>query len=319
MKCSENQKVDLNEVARHLWFFCQQEKIEFDLFSHSLQQAYLPLLTQLYSKYLEHRENNPHKAFVVGINGAQGSGKSTLARLLNILLKSCFSLEVLNFSIDDLYLSGEDRAELADKIHPLLKKRGVPGTHNVALGISLLRQLSRTDKFKPVKLPLFDKSRDEPCTPEHQRLVTDAPQIIIFEGWCVATPPESDDALRCPINELEKTQDPEGKWRRWVNQQLKENYQSLFVMIDYLIFLKAPNWEVIAHWRNEQEEKLISQLARSKQTEGSIKTMNQQEIIQFISLFERLTRHSLIVLDDLADITITLNQYRSPKPIDFEN
>ena len=78
---------------------------------------------------------------VLGLNGAQGTGKSTLARLLQRLLERVHGLRAAILSLDDIYLSGADRLQRANTIHPLLATRGVPGTHDVELGIRVLRCL----------------------------------------------------------------------------------------------------------------------------------------------------------------------------------
>ena len=72
-------------------------------------------------------------ALVVGLTGSQGSGKSTLAARLPPLL-AARNLRAAVLSLDDLYLPKAERQRLAREVHPLLATRGVPGTHEVALG-----------------------------------------------------------------------------------------------------------------------------------------------------------------------------------------
>ncbi len=71
---------------------------------------------------------------VIGIAGAQGSGKSTLVRDLAERLAGD-GLRVATLSLDDLYLTRAVRQDLAARVHPLFATRGVPGTHDVALGL----------------------------------------------------------------------------------------------------------------------------------------------------------------------------------------
>jgi D-glycerate 3-kinase len=96
--------------------------------------------------------------FTVGIQGPQGAGKTTLTQLLACVLRDVGGLSVATLSIDDLYLSRAERGELAAHIHPLFQTRGVPGTHDVALGVRVLNGLSRPGS---VAVPRFDKGRDE--------------------------------------------------------------------------------------------------------------------------------------------------------------
>ena len=70
---------------------------------------------------------------MVGLTGPQGSGKSTLAAKLPPLL-AARGLRSAVLALDDLYLTHAERRRLAADIHPLLATRGVPGTHDVALG-----------------------------------------------------------------------------------------------------------------------------------------------------------------------------------------
>src|SRR5512145_1664083 len=64
--------------------------------------------------------------FVVGLCGPQGSGKTTIAQVLQKLLQQMAPpTEVL--SLDDLYLTRNERSALAQRVHPLLRTRGVPG------------------------------------------------------------------------------------------------------------------------------------------------------------------------------------------------
>jgi len=99
-----------------------------------LESIYVPL-----GAWLVARKDQQQGPLVVGINGAQGAGKSTLFNLLEVILEEGFNLKVVGLSIDDLYKTREAREGLAHSIHPLLSTRGVPGTHDVELGIELIR------------------------------------------------------------------------------------------------------------------------------------------------------------------------------------
>jgi len=71
------------------------------------------------------------RPYFVGLAGGQGTGKTTISSILKIILTKYFKLSVFKISIDDLYKTRKDRIKLSKKIHPLLKTRGVPGTHDV--------------------------------------------------------------------------------------------------------------------------------------------------------------------------------------------
>ena len=50
-----------------------------------------------------------------------------------IILKKYFKRKIYVSSIDDFYKTLKDRNEMSSIINPLLKTRGVPGTHDVNL------------------------------------------------------------------------------------------------------------------------------------------------------------------------------------------
>lgn len=240
---------------------------------------------------------------VVGICGAQASGKSTLTAVLRLLLKER-GLKTAVFSLDDLYLPRVERQRLARQVHPLLAVRGVPGTHDVALGERLLEELRLPGG---VDLPAFDKARDDRIPGPAFEGPAD---VVLFEGWCVGARPQDAAALAGPVNELEWTQDRDGDWRGFVNAALAGPYQSLFGMLDRLVLLQAPSFEVVRGWRIEQETKLRERLAR----EGgdASRVMTDEAVAAFVAHYERLTRWILEEMPARADIVIPLDEQRRP-------
>lgn len=247
---------------------------------------------------------------IVGINGSQGAGKSTLTKILTHILKRGFNKTVTSFSIDDLYKRPEQRKLLAKQVHPLLSTRGVPGTHNVDLGISIFKQL--LDK-KPTqcKIPAFDKSIDD-CLPESQwQKINTGCDIVLFEGWCVGSVAQSEEQLKSPINELESSQDHDARWRNFVNKQLERSYAELFSFIDILIMLEIPDFSKVYQWRRLQEKKLRNSVNTTVNTE----IMTDSELKQFIMHFERITRHTLDEMPDRCDILLQLDNDHGVKKV----
>ncbi|MFV3077467.1 hypothetical protein [Niveispirillum fermenti] len=242
------------------------------------------------------------RPFVLGICGAQGSGKSTLADGLAARLMAA-GLRVAVLSLDDLYLTRAERQERAREVHPLLATRGVPGTHDVALGLAVLDGLARPG---PVPLPRFDKAAD---TRAAEPVLVDGPvDVVLFEGWCVGALPQDATALAEPVNDLERTHDADGGWRRHVNAALAGDYQRLFGRIDALVMLAAPGFAIVRDWRIEQEEGL----RRTMRAEGrpTDTTMSDEQIAGFIQFYERLTRHILAEMPGRADLTLHLDERR---------
>ena len=98
-----------------------------------------------------------HRLIVLGICGAQGSGKSTLARAVEQAAVRK-GITAATLSLDDLYLTRAQREALGCTVHPLLRTRGVPGTHDMALGLEILDALERGEA---ARLPRFDKASDD--------------------------------------------------------------------------------------------------------------------------------------------------------------
>ena len=271
-----------------------------------LDEGVIPQFTDIYiplAAWLAKKQTD--KPIVIGINGAQGSGKSTLSRILELILSKAFNKTVLHLSIDDLYLSREQREVNASKIHPLLRVRGVPGTHDVELGHQILSGVIHSDDQINVQIPKFNKAQDDLFAKEHWKTINQSVDIILFEGWCVGATPQHEDELEPAINELEIKEDPYAIWRKYVNQQLSYSYQSLFNHIDYLIMLKVPDMESVFEWRNLQEEKLASS---SDTNTPHPHIMSPSEISHFIMHYERLTRSCLSEMPDRADVVLELNK-----------
>lgn len=239
---------------------------------------------------------------LVGIQGTQGSGKSTLAEVLKWHLEMG-GLRVEVLSIDDLYLSRADRQALAQNTHPLLATRGVPGTHDVALGREIFSWVqSGSGSYA---LPRFDKAQDDRAPRSHWHHCETPPDVLLFEGWCVGLAAQSGTALGQPVNELEAREDTAGDWRRYVNDQLQQFYEPWFAQLDALIVLQAPGFEQVFAWRKKQEEALRAR----KQGKG---IMDETALRRFISHYERLTRHALVTLPDKADVLIPLAADQQP-------
>ena len=243
-------------------------------------------------------------AFVVGICGPQGSGKSTTVRVVAALLEAR-GLKVATLSLDDLYLPRADREVLARDVHPLLRTRGVPGTHDVALGLAVLDGLAEEGE---TALPRFDKAVDDRASAETWPVVAGPVDVVLLEGWCVGARPEPPEVLATPVNALEREQDPDGTWRAYVNAALAGPYRALFGRPDLLVLLTAPDFATVVAWRQEQEAKLRRRLAESGEAAG--RAMSDEEVAIFVQHYERLTRHIALEMPARADLVIALDADR---------
>ncbi|MDG2091274.1 MAG: hypothetical protein P8J61_09320 [Gammaproteobacteria bacterium] len=267
-------------------------------YMQTVEQWFLPLALEISDKTSSHQG-----AFILGINGSQGSGKSTLASLLVLLLQEISGIRSINISLDDFYLTLEERKKLAASVHPLLVTRGVPGTHDVDLAIQTLIALKLKGE---VSIPKFNKANDDRAALEQWPKIEAPIEVIIIEGWCLGVGSQEDAELLEAVNELE-TKEDQGEWRAYVNKKLADDYQELFGMLDMLVMLKAPDFSNIIDWRLQQEEKLRVKNNNS----NDLKLMNKAELIRFISHYERLTRHALRTVPNTADIVYQLNDDQS--------
>lgn len=242
----------------------------------------------------------------VGLCGTQASGKSTIAAVVAQMLRA-EGLRVAVLSIDDLYLTREERQALAAKVHPLFVTRGPPGTHDVALGLATLNSLRKPGV---TALPRFDKARDTRRDPSEWEQFEGPADVTILEGWFVGAMAQAAGALARPVNALERDEDPDGVWRGYANQQLNGPYRELFERLDRLILLQAPSFETVLAWRIEQEHKLKARLAR----EGvdASRTMNDDQIARFIAHYERITGQVLSELPPRTDLLFRLDAERRP-------
>ena len=247
------------------------------------------------------------RTIVVGLNGAQGTGKSTLARLLQQLLERVHGLRAAIVSLDDIYLSGADRLQKANTIHPLLATRGVPGTHDVGLGIRVIHCLR---EGRPIALPRFDKAKDERVPVAEWPPWEGRCDVVIFEGWCVGARPQRRDELQEPVNGLERLEDPTGDWRYYVNRELGGHYQALFAELDLLVMLRPPDFDRVYAWREEQE-------ARLRASGGGPEVMSPSAVRRFVMHFERLTRFMWEEMPGRADAIVHLGDEHAPIEVDL--
>lgn len=283
------------ETAASLAMFTDNHRLP-ESFRVSAQQWFLPLVERLAAK----AATSP-SPLVVGINGSQGSGKSTLSSLLASLLTEQ-GLNSVTLSLDDFYHTRAERHHLGDAVHPLLETRGVPGTHDIHLAEAVINALSQDEG--EVKLPRFNKAIDDRRPEEEWPVATLPVKVIIFEGWCLGTPPQLDTELQSPVNSFEEDEDHDHAWRRFVNEQLREFYPALSNRIHYWVLLKAPNFDCVYRWRQEQEDRL----AASETADAKIMTAPQ--LHRFIQHYERLTRHTLRTMPDRVDEVFCMDENR---------
>lgn len=279
--------------------FLASEKLPEE-YRQTIEHVHLPLAGRIAARAAAMQG----KMLTVGLCGPQGSGKSTMVVSLQRLLESR-GLSVAVLSLDDLYLTRAQRETLSREVHPLFRTRGVPGTHDISLGMAVLASLRRPGN---TMLPSFDKARDDRRPREDWSAAQGPMHVLLFEGWCMGAKPQTDEALAIPVNALERDEDPHCIWRRHVNFALAQEYRPLFDAIDMLVLLRAPNFEVVYGWRLEQERKLRDRLAADGGDASRV--MSEAQVARFISHYQRLTSHIIEEMPARADVVLNIDAKR---------
>ena len=258
------------------------------------------------------KKTNKKEPLIIGLAGGQGIGKTTITSIISIILKKYFKLDVFKISIDDFYKTRKQRTLLSKSTHPLLRTRGVPGTHDINTMLNFFKKI-KVKKFKSLKLPKFNKAVDDRCKQSLWYKIQSKPDVVIFEGWCVGARSQNFRQLRKPINSLERTHDRTFKWRQYVNYQLETKYKKLFNQLDCLLFLKAKNFSLLRRWRLKQEKKLWLKSKNKK----NLKIMNKDQVKNFMNTYQRITQQMFKDMPKYSSIIMNLNSSHQIKNIRY--
>jgi D-glycerate 3-kinase len=231
----------------------------------------------------------------IGISGAPGSGKSTLARAL-IQCISQAGIPACLVSLDDYYFERKHREQLADELHPLFRQRGVPGTHELDRMLADVDQIL-SGELRGLRLPAFDKSIDDRVPENEWRSLEEAPRIVVFEGWCVGATPQKSTELALPANDMERSLDADGSWRREVLKASQRLYKALHSRLDQLWYIRVPDWNCVIDWRWQQERELAQKNLKSR-----------TEVENFLGCFERIFNHMQDSYPQWADLVMEVDR-----------
>lgn len=223
---------------------------------------------------------------MVGLNAPQGAGKTTLTRNLVGVFAHVFGLRAVSLSVDDFYLRRDEQLALAAR-HPrnrYLEHRGYPGTHDVALGASVLAALR---DGRDVALPRYDKSAhggrgDRSADVSWVRGRVD---LVLLEGWMLGFKPVAsveDSALAVP-NELLRA------------------YDAWDSLLDVFVALRMRRTDQVVRWRIEAEQAM-----RASGKSG----LSDAEVEDYVRRF--LPAYELWLAE--AELSVTLDAERRPTP-----
>ncbi|KAJ2374685.1 hypothetical protein IW150_002964 [Coemansia sp. RSA 2607] len=235
---------------------------------------------------LAQKRQTQEMPLVVGINGAQGSGKTTLVRGLVDFLSSR-RVTTVGFSLDDLYLTHAEQQQVAlsHRDNPLLRFRGQPGTHDVALGRSTL--LSLIANKGETKIPVYDKSLQSGYGDRVARdlwPVAKAPvDVVLLEGWCLGFRALDRAEFAQYLKDV-RGDSPVFKYsRQYTDQNLSEINEGfrvlgaqLYDLIDTWVWMRVGDIDVVYRWRKEQEDEMGAQ---------GKPTLDDQKLEDFVARF----------------------------------
>jgi len=283
------------DLSVEVWAMCESLGFkERDVAIATLEKLWLPTALDLATA-----RQKLDRTLIQGILGGQGTGKSTLCIILKLIL-NFLGLTVANLSIDDLYLTYDQRQELKQK-DPRLIWRGPPGTHDVNLGIEVIELCLQQDRDREILLPHFDKSAYNGSGDRANPETIAKPDILLFEGWFVGVQPIDQSFFDNPLQPIVTTEDIQ--FAKDNNQRLQA-YLPLWNKLDRLIVLSPEDYRLSRQWRKEAEHKMIA----------SGKTgMSDREIDRFVKYFWQSLHPELFIkpLLKTADLVVEIKSDRT--------
>ncbi|AFZ31026.1 glycerate kinase [Gloeocapsa sp. PCC 7428] len=263
----------------------------------TLWDFWLPLAMQLASS-----RQQLQRTLIQGILGGQGTGKTTLGAILTLILAH-LGYRTVSLSLDDLYKTYHDRLALKQD-DPRLIWRGPPGTHDVDLGLTVLKKL-RQPVAQPIAIPRFDKSAYDGAGDRAQPEIVDSVDIVLFEGWFVGVRPIDPAHFDTAPPPIETHDDRE--FARDMNARLHE-YLPLWSQLDALILLYPDDYRRSLAWRKDAERDMIA-VGQSG--------MKDSEIEDFVKYFWRSLHPELFIKPLLTpptwvDVVVEINPDHSP-------
>lgn len=279
-----------------------------DTYPPAVQHMAQHVLNQLQ----EHRDRCPPSLrptpLFVGVQGPQGSGKTFLTSRLRAHLSSPpHALAVTVLSIDDLYLPHSELQNLAEN-HPyniLFQGRGQPGTHDVPLGTSVLKNLKKINEVDAgtIDIPFFDKSlfNGQGDRVSHGETVEGPVDVVVLEGWCVGFFPTSKEVVEERWKEPVPTLEPDVFDMKTfvsvdhvlaVNERLKR-YVEWWNALDAFIQIKGPSsaqLSIIYKWRLQQEHNMKAKNGGKGMTDDQVKTFVDRYIPGYVFFGDGVTK-----------------------------
>ena len=160
-----------------------------------------------------------------------------------------------------------------------------------------MKRLRVADPASSVRIPRFSKALDDRLPEPAWTTWRGAADCVVLEGWCVGARPSDEPAWHGPINAREARDDPDGRWWRWSHAALGRDYPACWDMLDRLCGIIVPAFDDVIEGRYRQErDNILGQ--------PGARPMSRAEVVEFVSLFERLTRALQRRLPQRADYVV---------------
>lgn len=246
---------------------------------------------------------NANRTLFVAITGSPGTGKATQSEYLADELRAR-GFRVASLSVRDFSMSLHAREFLAQRVHPLFINRGVAGTHDMQ-GLRKVLEALQSESFDgPIHVPTFDMKFDVRANFSRWNVIEQKPDIVLVRGWCLGGIAQESRELAVPVNEVEAQEDPDGIFRRAVNDRIRSDYQPLYHFFDRWVVRQAPSYDVVRRWR------LIDERERRAREGGDSGVRTEHELNRYLSLLERTVRDMMRALPPRAHYLFTLNDER---------
>lgn len=230
----------------------------------------------IYEFILQSLKSHQKRPIIVGLSGPQGSGKSTVVASLAAKLKAD-SLNVVEFSLDDVYLKHPEQLELRETTkNPLVYKRGLPGTHDTSLCMDIFEALQHQ---QGAAIPIYDKSAFNGEGDRSSETISVKPpyDVVLFEGWMVGFDALSEHQIEQAYQMSRKNAGHLTKYNiddvKFINSRLKLYQDHIWSQFDVFVHLSAINISYIYKWRLEQEHALVAKKGKG---------MSDDQVKQFV-------------------------------------